>query len=85
MARRISAAKRPAGRTIVYETHVKGFTKLHPEVDEKFRGFYAGLGSKPVVDYIKSLGVTTVELMPVHTFIDDDYLLEERPEKLLGL
>ena len=71
--------------TIVYETHVKGFTKLHPEVDEKFRGFYAGLGSKPVVDYIKSLGVTTVELMPIHTFIDDDYLLEKRPEKLLGL
>src|SRR6476620_6110710 len=63
--------------TIVYETHVKGITKLHPEVDEKFRGFYAGLGSKPVVDYIKSLGVTTVELMPIHTFVDDDYLLEK--------
>ena len=63
--------------TIVYETHVKGFTKLHPEVDKKLRGFYAGLGSKPVVDYIKSLGVTTVELMPIHTFIDDDYLLEK--------
>ncbi|HWY80577.1 MAG TPA: glycogen debranching protein GlgX, partial [Roseiarcus sp.] len=63
--------------TIVYETHVKGFTKLHPEVDKKLRGFYAGLGSKPVVDYIKSLGVTTVELMPVHTFIDDNYLLEK--------
>ena len=61
----------PWDHTIVYETHVKGFTKLHPEVDEHLRGFYAGLGSKPVVDYIKSLGVTTVELLPVHTFIDD--------------
>jgi isoamylase len=62
-------------RTIVYETHVKGFTQLHPLVDKKFRGFYAGLGSKPVVDYIKSLGVTTVELLPVHTFVDDSHLL----------
>ena len=50
---------------------------MHPEVDENLRGFYAGLGSKPVVDYIKSLGVTTVELMPVHTFIDDSHLLEK--------
>ena len=67
----------PWEHTIIYETHVKGFTKLNHKVDEKLRGFYAGLGSKPVVDYIKSLGVTTVELMPVHTFIDDSYLLEK--------
>ena len=66
----------PWDHTIVYETHVKGFTKLHPGVDEALRGFYAGLGSKPVVDYIRSLGVTTVELLPVHTFIDDSFLLE---------
>ena len=66
----------PWDRTIIYETHVKGFTKLHPEVDERLRGFYAGLGSKPVVDYIRSLGVTTVELLPVHTFVDDSFLLE---------
>ena len=67
----------PWDHTIVYETHVKGFTKLNSKVDEKLRGFYAGLGSKPVVDYIRSLGVTTVELLPVHTFIDDSYLLEK--------
>ena len=67
----------PWERTIIYETHVKGFTQLHPEVDERLKGFYAGLGSKPVVDYIKSLGVTTVELMPVHTFVDDSHLLEK--------
>ena len=67
----------PWESTIIYETHVKGFTQLHPEVDEKLRGFYAGLGSKPVVDYIKSLGVTTVELMPIHTFVDDSHLLEK--------
>ncbi len=47
--------------------------------------FTPGLGSKPVVDYIKSLGVTTVELLPIHTFIDDDYLLEKKLEELLGL
>jgi isoamylase len=67
----------PWDQTIVYETHVKGFTKLHPLVDENLRGFYAGLGSKPVVDYIKSLGVTTVELLPVHTFVDDSHLLDK--------
>ncbi|HXZ17361.1 MAG TPA: glycogen debranching protein GlgX [Roseiarcus sp.] len=67
----------PWDQTIVYEAHVKGFTKLHPLVDERLRGFYAGLGSKPVVDYIKSLGVTTVELLPVHTFVDDSHLLDK--------
>jgi hypothetical protein len=67
----------PCDHTIIYETHVKGFTQLNPEVEEKLRGFYAGLGSKPVVDYIKSLGATTVELLPVHTFIDDSHLLEK--------
>ena len=45
-------------------------------MDEALRGFYAGLGSKTVVDYIRSLGVTTVELLPVHTFIDNSFLLE---------
>ncbi|MGA8715068.1 MAG: glycogen debranching protein GlgX [Roseiarcus sp.] len=67
----------PWDQTIVYEAHVKGFTKLNPAVDENLRGFYAGLGSKPVVDYIRSLGVTSVELLPIHTFIDDSHLLEK--------
>ena len=68
----------PWDQTIIYEAHVKGFTKLHPAVDEtSARGFYAGLGSKEVVDYIKSLGVTTVELLPVHTFLNDSHLLEK--------
>jgi isoamylase len=64
-------------RTVLYETHVRGFTKLHPAVPEKHRGTYKGLGAKEVVDYVKSLGVTSVELLPVHTFINDDYLLEK--------
>ena len=67
----------PWDHTIVYEIHPKGFTKLRPEVDERLRGYYAGLAAKPVIDYIRSLGVTTVELMPVHTFVDDSYLLDK--------
>src|SRR5580704_17189569 len=67
----------PWDNTIIYETHVKGFTKLHPGVPERLRGTYAGLGSKKAVEYIKSLGVTSVELLPIHTFINDSYLLEK--------
>ncbi|MBV8803477.1 MAG: glycogen debranching protein GlgX, partial [Sinobacteraceae bacterium] len=61
--------------TIIYETHVRGFTKLHPGVPEHERGTYAGF-TKEVIAYIKSLGVTTVELLPVHTFISESHLLE---------
>ena len=67
----------PWDDTIVYELHVKGFTKLHPEVPEKLRGTYQGLASDPVIQYIKSLGVTSVELLPIHTFITEKYLLEK--------
>ncbi len=64
-------------QTILYEAHLRGFTKLHRAVPEKLRGTYAGLGSKRVVDYIKSLGVTSVELLPIHTFINDGPLLDK--------
>ena len=66
----------PWTQTIIYEAHVKGFTKLHPKVEEKLRGTYAGLGTKDVVDYVRSIGVTSIELLPVHTFVDDSRLLE---------
>ncbi|MBV9062783.1 MAG: glycogen debranching protein GlgX, partial [Alphaproteobacteria bacterium] len=66
----------PWDRTILYEAHIKGFTKLHPQVPEHLRGTYAGFGVPEVVAYIKSLGVTSVELLPIHTFVDDNYLLE---------
>jgi glycogen operon protein len=68
----------PWDLTVIYETHVRGFTKLHPSVSEKLRGTYAGLGSKAVVEYIRSLGVTSVELLPVHTFVNDAYLLDRK-------
>jgi hypothetical protein len=67
----------PWDRTIFYETHVKGFTKLHPAVPEKLRGTYAGPEHQAVVDYIKSLGVTSVELLPVHAFVQDQHLADK--------
>ena len=67
----------PWDQTILYETHVKGLTKRHSHVPEALRGTYAGFGTKDVLDYIKSLGVTSVELLPVHTFVDDSQLLEK--------
>ena len=66
----------PWDRTILYETHVRGYTMLHPRVPEGLRGTFAGLAHQEVVDYIRSLGVSSVELMPVHAFIDDKHLVE---------
>ena len=68
----------PFDRTVVYETHVRGFTMRHPQVPENVRGTFAGLGEQSVIDYVKALGVTSVELLPVHTFVNDDYLLEKQ-------
>ena len=66
----------PWDHTILYEMHLRGFTKLHPMVPKAHRGTYKGLGNKDVVDYVKSLGVTSVELLPIHAFINDSHLLE---------
>ncbi len=63
--------------TVIHELHVRGFTKLHPEVPEALRGTYAGLACAPVIEHFKRLGVTTVELMPVHSFVDDRHLVEK--------
>ena len=57
--------------TVIYELHVKGFTQLHPGVPQQVRGTYAGLCSSPVIDYLKNLGVTAVELLPIHTSADE--------------
>jgi glycogen operon protein len=62
--------------SIVYELHVKGFTAMHPEIPEEMRGTYAGLAHPVAIDYLKKLGITAVELMPVHEFIDDKHLLD---------
>jgi isoamylase len=67
----------PWHETVVYETHIKGFTKLHPDVDEELRGTYAGLAHPAAIEHLKTLGVTAVELMPVHQFIQDNHLIEK--------
>jgi len=64
-------------RTIVYETHLRGYTKLHPAVPEQHRGTYRGLAHPKVLDYIRTLGVTSVELLPIHSFVLDSHLLEK--------
>jgi isoamylase len=68
----------PWDRTIIYELHVRGFTKLHRGVPRKRRGTFAGLATKEVIAYIKSLGVTSVELLPVFAFLDDRGLIQKR-------
>jgi len=59
----------PWNETIIYETHVKGFTKLHPDIPEELRGTYAGLAHPAAIEHLQRLGITAVELMPVHHFL----------------
>jgi isoamylase len=63
--------------TVIYETHVKGFTVRHPDVPPDMAGTYAGLAHPAVVEYLKNLGVTAVELMPVHFFVHDKHLVDQ--------
>src|SRR6266478_2492258 len=67
---------RPLAESIIYEVHVKGFTQLCPSVPPELRGTYAGLGSTWAIDYFKHLGVTAVELLPVHAYVDDKVLID---------
>jgi glycogen operon protein len=67
----------PWEETVIYEMHVKGFTASHPDVPANLRGTYAGLASEPVVDYLLSLGVTAVELLPVHQFASEYSLVKK--------
>ena len=66
----------PWHQTLIYEMHVKGFTERHPDVPAHLRGTYAALGTAPVIEYLTRLGVTSIELMPVHCFVDDRQLVE---------
>jgi isoamylase len=67
----------PWDQTIIYELHVKGFTNRNSKVPENLRGSFAGLARQEVIDYIKSLGVTSVELLPIHSFVNDSLLLDK--------
>ncbi len=66
----------PLHESIIYEAHVKGMTAQHPGVPEDLQGTYMGLASAPMIEYFKRLGITTIELMPVHDFLDDKHLLD---------
>jgi isoamylase len=66
----------PWHKTIVYEAHVKGFTKRHPKLPEELRGTYAGLAHPVAIQHLKKLGITAIELLPVHQFVQDSLLLE---------
>ena len=71
------APRTPYTDTVVYEAHVKGLTMLHPDVPEELRGTYAGLAHPAVVEHLRKLGVTAIELMPVHQFVQDNTLLDK--------
>src|SRR6185295_10188003 len=62
--------------TIIYEMHVRGYTMLHPEVPPQLRGTYAGIATAPVIEHLKRLGVTAVDLLPIHAFVNDKRLVE---------
>ncbi|MGH6673690.1 MAG: glycogen debranching protein GlgX [Xanthobacteraceae bacterium] len=65
-------------RAVIYELHVRGYTKLHHGVPEELRGTFRGLTEPDVLSHLRSIGITTVELMPVHAFVNDSYLLDKK-------
>ena len=75
--RGVTSPHYPWNKTVIYETHVKGFTMAREDIDERIRGTYLGISSPRMVQYLKDLGITAVELMPVHHKIDSDYLINK--------
>ncbi|MGA9873320.1 MAG: glycogen debranching protein GlgX [Rhodococcus sp. (in: high G+C Gram-positive bacteria)] len=71
------APKRPYHETVIYEAHVKGMTVAHPDVPEALRGTYAGLAHPAIIEHLQNLGITAIELMPVHQFMQDQVLLDK--------
>jgi isoamylase len=67
----------PWHETVIYEAHVKGLTRLHPEVPPELRGTYSGVAHPAVIDHLKSIGVTAIELLPVHEVVDDEFLVRK--------
>lgn len=69
--------KTPWHKTIIYEAHVKGLTMLHPDVPDTIRGTYAAIGSEPIINHLQELGITAIELLPVHHHVDDHFLMQK--------
>jgi isoamylase len=78
------APNTPYNESVIYEAHVRGLTKLHPDIPEELRGTYSGLAHPVVIEYLTSLGVTAVELMPIHQFLHDHSLAERRLRNYWG-
>ncbi|OWK34773.1 glycogen debranching protein GlgX [Fimbriiglobus ruber] len=74
----------PWHKTLIYEAHVKGLTMRHPEVSEALRGSYAGIASDPIITHLKDLGVTAIEVLPVHYHLDDRHLVERGQSNYWG-
>ncbi|MCP5420232.1 MAG: glycogen debranching protein GlgX [Gammaproteobacteria bacterium] len=74
----------PWHETVIYEMHVRGFTELHPGIPPQLRGTYAGIATAPVIDYLQQLGVTAVELLPIHSFVDDRFLVTRKLRNYWG-
>jgi isoamylase len=68
----------PAHQSVIYEAHVRGMTMLHPDVPKALRGTYLGIASDPIIGHLQELGITTLELMPVHAHLDDHFLVEKK-------
>src|SRR5690606_10476896 len=66
----------PTDQTIIYEAHVRGLSMRHPGVSEAHRSTFAGISNPSVLEHLTKLGITSIELMPVHAFVDDRHLLE---------
>ncbi|HEY0611479.1 MAG TPA: glycogen debranching protein GlgX [Chitinophaga sp.] len=69
--------KRPYHESIIYEAHVKGFTQMHPDIPEELRGTYKGIAHPAAIKYLQDLGITAIELMPVHHFVTDKHLRDK--------
>ncbi len=75
----------PMADTVIYETHVRGLTMRHPSVPPELRGTYSGLVTEPVLEHLRALGVTTIELLPVHASVTEPWLQRRGLDQLLGL
>jgi isoamylase len=74
----------PLHKTVIYEAHVRGLTKRHPDVPQALRGTFAGIAHPAVVKHLQQLGITAIELMPIHAFVDDQHLLEKELRNFWG-
>ena len=74
----------PWSESVIYELHVRGFTMRHTDVPEALRGTFGGLASRPAIEHLRSLGVTAVELMPIHAFIDEHFLVKRKLRNYWG-